>query len=246
MDGLETCPVLLHGGCTVQNRLLRSLARSDFELLEPHLTPMRLHLRQVLVAAGEPIRQVCFIEAGIVSVLATLADGSELEVGLIGREGMCGTAVLLGADRTPHLSFVQVVGSALSIEADVLTQALGRSPTLHMALLRFVQALAVQTAHTAVANGNYNIQERLARWLLMCRDRLDTNELPVTHEFLAMMLAVRRSGVTLAIQMLEGVGVVRAERGRITIVKRAKLEQIADGSYGPPEAEYERLIGPFR
>lgn len=246
MKSLGNCPVLLDNSCTVQNRLLRSLSPTDFKQLQPYLTPTPLHLREVLVRAGEPIRQVHFIEAGIVSVLATLADGSQLEVGLFGREGMSGAAVLLGADQTPHLCFVQVPGSALRVETEVLRELMADSRTLHMALLKFVQALTIQTAHTAVANGNYNIQERLARWLLMCRDRLDTNELPVTHEFLAMMLAVRRSGVTLAIQMLEGVGVIRAERGRVTILKRAKLEQIADGSYGPPEEEYERLIGSFR
>jgi CRP-like cAMP-binding protein len=111
--------------------------------------------------------------------------------------------------------------------------------------LRYVEAFQVQVAHTALSHGSYTIEERLARWLLMCHDRLDGDDLPLVHEFLALMLGVRRSGVTLALQILEGAGVIHAKRGLITVHDRAKLQEIAGGSYGVPEVEYRRLIGEF-
>jgi hypothetical protein len=158
---------------------------------------------------------------------------------------MSATSLLLGVDQTPQEMFMQVPGVGLRIEAAAFTAALRQSPSLHASLLKYIQTFTIQTAHTAVSNGSYTIEERLARWLLMCHDRLDTDDLPLTHDFLAIMLAVRRSGVTVAVQTLEGAGMIKGHRGRVTILDRAKLLETANGSYGPPEAEYERLIGPL-
>jgi hypothetical protein len=155
---------------------------------------------------------------------------------------MGGTAVLLGTDRTPHEHFCQVPGSARRMRSDDLRQAIRQSPSLHLLLLRYVQTFQVQTAYTALSNGGYNIEERLARWLLMCHDRLDGDDLPLTHEFLSIMLGVRRSGVTLAIQILEGAKIITARRGLLSVLNRAKLEAVAGDSYGQPEAEYGRLV----
>lgn len=231
---------------TLHNRLLQRLAPEDFALLEPGLEFVQLDLRCVLIAANEVIEHIHFPEHGVGSVVATAADGSRLEVGIFGRDGMSGTSLLLGVDRTPHDTFMQVAGSGYRIEAEALLRALSKSGALSAILLKFAQVFTVQTAHTAVANGSYTIEQRLARWLLMTHDRLDGDELPMTHEFLAIMLAVRRSGVTVATQILEGERIIKAERGRITILDRAGLEAAAGGSYGVPEAEYERLIGPLR
>jgi CRP-like cAMP-binding protein len=230
----------------VQNRLLRLLPGPEFVLLQPRLEPVQLDVRHVLVVPNEPIEQLYFIEQGLGSVVATATDGSRLEVGLFGRDGISGTSTFLGVDRTPHETFMQMAGSGLRIETAALQELLVQCPALQTLLLKFVQVFTVQTAHTAVANGSYNIEQRLARWLLMSHDRVGEAELPLTHEFLAIMLAVRRSGVTVATQVLEGQHIIRAERGRITVLDRTKLEEAAGGSYGVPEAEYERLIGPLR
>lgn len=234
------------GPSTVQNRLLRSLSPTDFALLLPELEPVQLDVRHVLVTPDQPIEFVYFIERGIGSVVATATDGSRLEVGLFGRDGVSGTSLFLGVDRIPHETFMQVGGAGLRIPADKILALLGDSPTLATSMLKFVQVFTIQTAHTAVANGCYTIEERLARRLLMSHDRVDGDELPLTHEFLAIMLAVRRSGVTVATQVLEGERIIKAERGRITVLDRSGLEKTAGGSYGVPEAEYERLIGPLR
>ena len=219
---------------TVQNRLLRRMSPDDFALLQPDLQVVDLDLRFVLAAPNRMIEHLYFPEQGVASVVATAADGSRMEVGLFGRDGFSGTSLLLGVDRTPHETFMQVGGSGLRIEAGAALRTVGRSAALHALLMKYIQVLAVQTAH---------IEQRLARWLLMTHDRLDGDELPLTHEFLAIMLAVRRSGVTVVTQVLEGQGIIRAERGRITVLDRARLEEVAGGSYGVPEAEYRRLIG---
>ena len=230
---------------SVQNRLLRYMSADDFALLQPGLETTTLDLRFVLAAPNRTIEHVYFLEQGVASIVATAVDGSRLEVGLFGRDGVSGTSLFLGVDQTPHETFLQVAGCGLRIDAEAALRAVGRSDTLHTLLMKYVQVLAVQTAHTAVANGGYTIEQRLARWLLMTHDRLEGDELPLTHEFLAIMLAVRRSGVTVATQVLEGQGIIKAERGRITILDRGRLEDAAGGSYGVPEAEYRRLIGPW-
>jgi CRP-like cAMP-binding protein len=227
---------------TVHNRLLRTLSPEDFGLLQPHLEHVTVNRGDVLIEPNEPIEHIHFPEHGIASVVANTSDGRRIEVGIFGRDGMSGTAVLLGTDQTPHENFIQVPGSLLQMGADQLREAIRQSPSLHALFLRYVQAFQIQTAYTALSNGGYGIEERLARWLLMCDDRLDGNELPLTHEFLGIMLGVRRSSVTLAIQMLEAAKAIEARRGRLTLLDRAKLEGIAGDSYGPAEAEYERLI----
>jgi CRP-like cAMP-binding protein len=227
---------------SLHNRLLRTLSPEDFGLLQPHLEHLAVARGDVLIEPNEPIEHIHFPEHGIGSIVANTRDGRRIEVGIYGRDGMSGTSVLLGADQTPHENFIQVAGSVLRMSVDPLRDAIRQSGTLHGLLLRYVQAFQVQTAYTALSNGGYGIDERLARWLLMCHDRLDGDELPLTHEFLGIMLGVRRSSVTLAIQMLEGANVIEARRGRLTLLDRAKLEGIAGDSYGPPEAEYERLI----
>ncbi len=230
---------------SVRNRLLAGLSREDFHLLQPHLEPVTLDRGDVLVTPDEPIEHVTFIEAGVTSVVANTEGGRRIEIGLTGWDGLAGTPVLLGVDRTPHENFMQVAGSGLRIGADVLKQALQHSPSLHDLLLRYVQVFTIQTSHTALSNGSHKIEERLARWLLMCHDRLDGDDLPLTHEFIAIMLAVRRAGVTEALNILEERGVIRARRGNIVVLDRAGLEAAAGDSYGVPEAEYRRLIGPL-
>jgi CRP-like cAMP-binding protein len=228
---------------SVRNRLLQAMSEDDFARLEPHLEPVSLSVKDRLVEPNQPIEHVHFLEEGLASVVAISPDNERLEVGHIGREGMTGEPVILTVDQTPHQTFIQVAGSGLRMRAEALSGAMEASPSLKSLLLRWVQVLMIQTAQSALANGRYTIQERLARWMLMCHDRLDGDDLPLTHEFLSLMLGVRRSGVTEALHVLEGVKIVRTSRGRIHVLDREKLEEIAGDCYGLPEAEYAKLIG---
>jgi len=230
---------------SISNRLLTLLSVSDYALLRPHLEPVLLPLRRVLVAANEQIEHAYFLDSGIASVVAIREDNSSIEAGIYGREGVGGFAVLLGSDKAPHEHFMQVAGEGHRIKSADLQRAVQKSPALQTLLLRFVHVFVAQSAQTTLANGLSNLDERLARWLLMCNDRIDGDEIIITHQFLSIMLGVRRSGVTDTIHILEGRGLIRAARGKITIRDRAKLERHAGTSYGLPEAEYRRLIGPF-
>jgi CRP-like cAMP-binding protein len=228
---------------SVRNHLLLTLLPADFSLIDPQLELAPLPVGTCLVAPNMPIEQVYFLEQGIASVVAGTPEGRRIEAGIIGREGLSGIPVLLGADRTPDECFVQTSGKGLRIRADDLWRAMAASPSLHQHLLRFVQAFTIQMGQTALSNGSHVIEERLARWLLMCHDRVDGDALSTTHEFLSLMLGVRRAGVTLALQALEGRGLISTKRGQITVLDRVELEGVAGDSYGVPEAEYSRLIG---
>ncbi|GJE56730.1 hypothetical protein EKPJFOCH_3238 [Methylobacterium thuringiense] len=229
----------------IRNRLLRLLATQDFERLAPALEPVSLSLRQILIAAHEPIAHAYFIEEGLISVVADTANtaGGRIEIGIVGYEGMTGLPLVLGTDRSPHVSLVQAEGRALAVPAAALHAALDASPALRGVLGRYVQSLIVQVGQTVYANADLTIEARLARWIVMTQDRLGRDELPLTHEFLSLMLGVRRPGVTTATHMLEGGGMIQARRGRITVLDRDKLLEVAGDAYGLAEAEYERLLG---
>lgn len=218
----------------LRNSVLSKLSTSHFRLLEPHLEETELGLRKMLEARGRTIKAVYFPESGFASVVA---DGGKrpIEVGLIGREGMTGIAVLLGKDRNANEVFMQAAGHGHCVRVGAFRNAIATSSTLHRSLLHYAYSFLEQTTRTAVANGRSKLEERLARWLLMADDRLDGPELPLTHEFLAMMLAVRRPGVTVAVQELERTGVIARRRGSIVIVDRAALEKLSNGTYAPPD-----------
>jgi CRP-like cAMP-binding protein len=226
-----------------RNRLLSGLPRNAFEALAPHLEAVDLPVRHSLVEPDEVTQYVCFIEDGLGSVVATSTDEERVEVGHVGRDGMSGYHVLLDVDRTPNKTFMQVAGSGYLLPVSRLASILSEFPTAQKMLLRYVHCAELQLAHSALANARYNIPERLARWLLMSHDRLEGNDLPLTHEFLALMLGVRRSGVTGELHVLEGAHAIRATRGNIHVRDRTKLEDMAGGCYGLPEREYERLLG---
>ena len=228
------------------NSLLRALSEADFALLEPHLRPEQLKLKQPLFNPNEIIERVYFLEDGVASIVSVQEDGDEVEVGLYGREGMSGSPVIMGAEQSPHASMIQVGNPAAHwIESSRILAACDQSGSLRRLFTRYAQSLNVQAAMTAASNAHYALPERLARWLLMCHDRVDSDRLDLTHEFLSMMLAVRRSGVTVTLHTLEGTGAIRSSRGIVTITDRSRLEEIAGDSYGQAEAEYRRLIGPF-
>ena len=224
------------------NRLLRTLSTADRALLGPHLRPIALSLYHHLEHPNRRIENVYFPETGIASVVAVQSKATRVEVGLIGYEGMSGSSILLGSDRSPHSTYIQVAGNAQRISAVRFREALKKSDSLRAVLLRYVQVFMVQTTHTAIANARSKTDARLARWLLMAHDRVWENKLPLTHEFLSLMLAVRRAGVTEALHSLERQKLIRAGRGEIIVTNRKGLERAAGSTYGTPEAELERLI----
>ena len=227
----------------LRNRLLASLSNADLGLLWSHLEFVNLDVHQVLEEPGDLVTHVHFIESGLISNVGVARPNHRIEVGMIGYEGMTGFGVVLGNDRSPNELLVQSAGSALRISTLSLRKAMASSQTLTSTLLNYVHAFMVQGSQTALANGRGRLDERLARWLLMLHDRIQVDEFPTTHEFLALLLGVRRQGVTVALHELEGRGLIRSLRGRIRIVDRPGLQLAASGFYGIPECEYERSIG---
>jgi CRP-like cAMP-binding protein len=221
------------------------MSADDYGLLQPQLESVAMEKDLVLEECDQAIGHVFFPNTGLGSIMAFTPHGDRVEAGLFGRDGMSGTALSMGADRTPLKMVMQVGGDGLRIGAGAFRQAIEQSRTLHTLVLRYAQSLAIQTAYTALTNVTHPVEVRLARWLLMAHDRTDGDELTLTHEYMAVMLAVRRPSVTTALHVLEGNRLIRGTRGVVTVRDRAALEEFADGSYGRPEIEYGRLIGPF-
>lgn len=226
-----------------RNRILNALSNADLALLQPHLEWVPLAFRQRLQSSNRQISNVYFPESGIASVVAV--GGSErrqAEVALVGRDGMTGLAIVLGAQRSPCEIFIQVEGEGQRISTQNLLDVMGQSITVLNCFLRYTHVFTVQSGYTALANARGNIEERLARWLLMTRDRVETDRMRLTHEFIALMLGVRRAGVTGALQAFERKGLIETARGSVTVMDRDGLEESANGLYGAPEAEFERLF----
>ncbi|WP_031249815.1 Crp/Fnr family transcriptional regulator [Mesorhizobium sp. LNHC221B00] len=226
-----------------KSELLRRMSVDDFARLKPHLQSVFLDLRAPLETAGQKIEAVYFLESGLASVVAKTSAKAEAEVGIIGFEGMTGSALVMGDDEANFDCYVQSTSEAIRIPAAPFVEALEDSPTLRPFLLRYVQYLHVQTSYTAAINARQSLEVRLARWLLMCGDRTVGDRLVITHEFLSIMLGVRRPGVTVGLQMIESYGYIRARRGEITIRSRDGLLTLAREAYGSPEAQYRRLVG---
>ena len=226
----------------VRNRLLASLPPADFGRLATSLTPVTLTLKQFLLEADEPIEAAYFVETGMVSYLAYLEGGEAIEVGIIGSEGMVGLPLILGVDRAPAGALVQMGGTALRIKPAALRQAFNESDALRTRLLRYMQALYTQVSQTAVCNGHHSLEERLARWMLMAHDRAGADQFPMTHEFMAMMLGVRRSGVTVTAGTLKQAGLISYKNGHMTVLDRPSLEAAACECYGTVQRYFEQLL----
>ncbi|NHT78580.1 Crp/Fnr family transcriptional regulator [Rhizobiaceae bacterium CRRU44] len=227
----------------VRNRLLGALGTQAFELLQPGMERIDLPLRTVLVESDQPTSHIFFIESGLASIVARTVDDEAIEVGHIGWEGLCGTHRLLRLETTPNRTFMQIDGSAITVPVELVYRLIDEDAAARDLFFHYIHTCELQLAHSALANGRYNMSERLSRWLLMCHDRIRDDDMALTHEFLSLMLGVRRSGVTDHLHILEGMHAIKATRGRIRIRDRAKLEEIAGGCYGAPEREYDRLIG---
>lgn len=222
------------------NQVLAQLAPSDLAALAPQLEEIALPRLMRVEERGRAIDHAYFPTSGLCSVLASDARGQQLEVAVIGREGMSGYSIVLADGRAPYETLVQISGHGYRIAAATLRRRLYESSSLLRSLLRYGETLIVQMAHTAVAHGRSTIEERLARWLLMTHDRIDGNAIPMTHEFLAIMLGVRRPGVTVALKQLENRGLIRRVRSAVEIVDRDALLRASNGAYGAAEAEILR------
>jgi CRP-like cAMP-binding protein len=225
------------------NRLLRALPLEEYERLLLQLTPTRLRLRQVLIEPDEPITHVYFPREGVASMIATEQEGGAIEVGTIGNDGLVGLPVLHGADRMPYRVFIQVEGDGWRLSADAFRRVVEERPVVRRLFLRFAQYFSDSLAQSVACNRLHTLEERCARWLLMTHDRVHEQDFELTHEFLALMLGVRRAGVTVAMGALQSAGVLRYTRGRVQVLDRPLLEESSCGCYHVTRTAFERLLG---
>ena len=224
------------------NRLLAALSPEDYQRLQPHLELVTLSLQQPIYEAGDSIPYLYFPTSALISLVSTLIDGSTIEVGIVGHEGMAGFPVLLSGTTRTHRAFVQVAGQAFRLKSALLQDPLEQSGSLHKVLLRYVQALFSQVAQSVACNRFHTTEERLARWLLLVADAVASNEFLLTQEFIGQMVGVRRAGVTVAAGSLSHLGFIRYTRGKIEIVNRPGLEEFSCECYGVIHNEFDRLL----
>jgi CRP-like cAMP-binding protein len=225
-----------------RNRLLSVLPQETLSRLLPRLHTVALPVRKTLTLPGVPIDAVWFIESGWISMVVELADGGGAEVGFIGREGLVGTSLAGGVDSCFVEAYVQAGATALSMEAKAFQREMDALPELRALLFRYNEAMYAQTMQTAACNGRHVLEQRLARWLLMAHDRAEADELPLTQEFLSMMLCVHRPGVSLAAKSLRKMGAIRYSRGGITVLDRGMLEGMVCGCYEAVRKRFRQLL----
>ena len=225
------------------NKLLAALPTSDYERLVPHLKLVPLPIRQLIYESGEPITHVYFPQNAMISIVTTMKDGSTVEVGIVSNEGMVGIPVILGGKTTTTAAFVQVEGAGMRIDADVLRTEFNRGGAIQKLLLRYVRAIYTEVTQSCACNRLHPLEERLARWLLTVSDRLESDKFPLTQEFIAQMLGVRRSGVTEAANNLSRAKMIRYQRGQINILNREDLEPTSCECYRVIQNEFARLLG---
>ena len=228
------------------NQLLRCMDPADFALLQPFATRVPLAREEKLASAGAEIGFICFPEGAVAGFLDVLDDGRKLALGIVGREGFIGWPLLMGNDRWPYDVEVRAeTSTAIRIDGREFLAAVGGSMRLRELLLRFAGTFMAQMGRTIVSNLIHPIERRTARWILLYHDRVDGDEIAMTHEELSLMLGVRRASVTDALHVLEGEQAIRNMRRRVIVRDRGKLQVIAGESYGFAEAEYARLIAPL-
>jgi CRP-like cAMP-binding protein len=224
------------------NRLLATLSADSRDRLAPHLEPIELERGEVVHAAGAVIEHVYFIEQGLVSLLKTMSDGSVVEVGTIGVEGMVGLSSLIGIDRALVDVVVQAPGKALRVRPGVIGQEMALSQRFRDLISRYGHALLVQFIQMAACNSLHSIEQRCCRWLLIAHDSARTGSFPLTHEFLAMLLGVQRAGVSVAASALQKAGVIEYHYGRVTILDRRGLEARACECYEAIRVSLDELL----
>jgi CRP-like cAMP-binding protein len=218
-------------GHAIENKLLLGLPPKERDIIVPQLIYVRMRTHEVLHEPGEAIKFAWFMNRGLTSILNVLSDGKSVEVGLTGKEGFIGLPLLVGYNTSPNRAVVQIEGTAFRIKGEAFAAIVQRCPELENRLQRYVQSLAMQASQVAACNRIHEVDERLARWLLMCRDRIGSDIVPLTQELLSHMLGTRRASVTLAAGILQKAGLIQHKRGHVTIVDRGRLEQAACDCY---------------
>ncbi|HEV7521661.1 MAG TPA: Crp/Fnr family transcriptional regulator [Candidatus Angelobacter sp.] len=233
-SGVETRPAY-------KNNILASLSRAEIGRLAPHLSFSDLPVNQALQEPNEEITHAYFLESGMASVVVEMADGNTVETGITGKEGLVGFSLLLGISSMPTRTFIQIPATGYKIKARRLKEEFENSGELQKQTHCYMQAYMLQTGQIAACNRLHDIAERLARWLLMCHDRMDSDNFSITHEFLGHMLGTPRTTVTLAAGILQKAGFVDYTRGRMHIRDRQALEKAACECYGTISKEFQRL-----
>jgi CRP-like cAMP-binding protein len=218
-------------GRRVQNWILQSIPEGEYDLLRGHLEPVDLPQQHILHEAGAKLEFAYFLNDGMASLVVLTSDGRSVEVAIVGKEGIVGTPLAVGLSRGPHRAVMQIAGSGVRVKSAVLGDTLRSAPELRLIWNRYVLIQGLQVAQIAACNRLHEIEKRLARWLLMCQDRIDSEILLVTHEFLAQMLGTGRPSVSLAAGILQRGGLIENVRGAVTILNRPGLEAAACECY---------------
>jgi CRP-like cAMP-binding protein len=226
------------------NTLLAHLAPQRIEHFGRHLHPIEFEVRQNIYRPNEPMRHAYFVETGMISIVSIMEDGRNIEVGTIGSEGMAGSALLLGAESVPYHYYVQILGHGHRVDAAILKDEADQSECFRELILRYQTAILTQAMQTAACNGLHSVLQRCCRWLLMSRDRVRTDTVAITHEFLAIMLGVRRASVTDVLGPLQERGWIQSNRGDITILDRQGLESGSCECYRVITAQHDQLRAP--
>jgi CRP-like cAMP-binding protein len=245
-DGLQTGGLLVAKQKSLPptaNAILKALPREEYDQLLPFLDLVKLSREEILYHSDEPIEHVYFPNRGTVSILAVFENGQTVGIAMVGNEGMCSVSAFLGSITVPLEAIVQLPGDAFRLRVELLRKEFRKCGHLHDLLLRYTQAYIIQISQNAACHRAHHIENRLARCLLMCQDRSLSADLPLTHEFIGMMLGARRSGVTQAAQQLRDRGVISYARGRIVITSREGMEAVSCSCYPILKSKFDQLIG---
>jgi CRP-like cAMP-binding protein len=226
-----------------RNQILMRLSHENYERLRPQLEEVSLSVKQVIYEPGRKIGYTYFLESGVISVVRPLKDGSAIEIGTVGNEGMVGLPAVFGIDTSSSRAFCQVPGRAVRLKADIVLAERRRGGQFAELLMRFANATMAMLAQGVACNRVHSLEERMCRWLLMTHDRVDSDSFPMTQEFLARMLGVRRPTVNVAGTSLQRAGLIRYTRGKITIVNRKALEEASCECYFEIRDEFARSLG---
>lgn len=226
------------------NRILALLSSAELERFAEHLERVPLSFKEPLYEQGKPIKHLYFPNSGVISVVTDMTDGEPIETGTIGREGVAGISAFLGARNSTSRVFCQIPGEAMRVRTDVFLAEVSNGGSLASILLRYTSALMASLAQGAACNASHSLEQRMARWLLTTRDRVDSDDFPLTQEFLAQMLGVRRPSVSLAGATLQRAGLIRYSRGRITIVDRPGLEDVSCECYAFVRDQFDKALRP--
>jgi CRP-like cAMP-binding protein len=234
-------PTVVRSQQPYKNRVLASISALDIQRLSSYLVPVVFESKHALHEPGERIDTVYFLEDAVASVVITMENGNTVEVGVIGRDGVVGLPAVLGSGCAVNRTFIQVPGHGFKVKAKILRDLVASSDELRSSLYLATEGYLIQTAQTAACNRIHELEERLARWLLMCSDRIQSDHILITHEFLAIMLGTRRSSVSIAAGILHKAGLIAYSRGSVTIQNRDGLLQSACECYHSVQQEYLRL-----